>query len=156
MRRAPLVLVATAAGLTGVLTFHPRRPSNSAVTTTPTSNPTGSSSTTTPAGGAAAGPAAPAPAAGPGSASKGKVVQYGYGELGALVTVSGKKITDVSVPTLLTADSYSQQIAQYVIPMLRHEVLAAQSSKVQTIAGATYTSMAYLDSVQSALDHLHA
>jgi uncharacterized protein with FMN-binding domain len=39
--------------------------------------------------------------------------------------------------------------------MLKSEVLSAQSANVNTISGATYTSQAYLASLQSALDRLH-
>ncbi|MHB8329195.1 MAG: FMN-binding protein, partial [Acidimicrobiales bacterium] len=71
------------------------------------------------------------------------------------VTVSGTRITDVSMANLQTAESYSQQIANQVIPYLRHQVLALQSSQINGISGATYTSEAYSMSVQSALDKLH-
>jgi uncharacterized protein with FMN-binding domain len=36
--------------------------------------------------------------------------------------------------------------------MLHDEVMQAQSAQVNTISGATYTSMGYLQSLQSALD----
>ncbi len=62
---------------------------------------------------------------------------------------------EVGVANLQTAESYSQSLAQQVIPILRNEVLAAQSAKVNVISGATYTSEAYLYSLQSALDQLH-
>ncbi|MHB1930477.1 MAG: FMN-binding protein [Acidimicrobiales bacterium] len=149
MRRAPFVLVATAAGLAGVLTFHPRKASFSAA---PATQPATSPTTAAPAGAGSAPTAVPAGGA---RSALGSLVQYGYGELAANVTVSGKKITGISVPKLLTADSYSQQLAVQVIPMLRHEVLSAQSANVQTISGATYTSLAYFRSVQLALNQLH-
>jgi uncharacterized protein with FMN-binding domain len=40
--------------------------------------------------------------------------------------------------------------------MLRSEILSAQSAQINAISGATYTSQAYADSVQSALDALAA
>ena len=40
--------------------------------------------------------------------------------------------------------------------MLRAEVLSAQSARVDAISGATYTSVAYLSSLQAAIDKLHA
>jgi uncharacterized protein with FMN-binding domain len=86
----------------------------------------------------------------------GPVEQYGYGQLAVQVTVHGTHLTDVRVSGLSTAESYSQQLAQAVIPMLRNEVLNAQSANVSAISGATYTSEAYLGSLQSALDALHA
>jgi uncharacterized protein with FMN-binding domain len=42
-----------------------------------------------------------------------------------------------------------------VIPVLRQEVLAAQGVGVNAISGATYTTEAYLYSVESALTKLH-
>jgi uncharacterized protein with FMN-binding domain len=39
--------------------------------------------------------------------------------------------------------------------MLRTEVLSAQSLNVNAISGATYTSDAYAQSLQAALDKLH-
>jgi hypothetical protein len=81
--------------------------------------------------------------------------QYGYGVLSVKVTVSGRRIVDVSVVNLQTAEQYSQSLAQQVIPMLRHEVLSSQTTQVYAVSGATYTSEAYLYSAQSALDKLH-
>ena len=82
--------------------------------------------------------------------------QYGYGALAVKVTEQSGHIADVSVTSLQTAEQYSQNLAQQVIPMLRSEVLSAQSARVNAIAGATYTSEAYTASVQSALDTLAA
>jgi len=81
----------------------------------------------------------------------GTIVQYGYGELAVSVTLSGSSITGVAVPTLQTAEPYSQQLATQVIPMLRQEVLQAQSANINGISGATYTSEAFTQSLQSAL-----
>ena len=83
------------------------------------------------------------------------MVPYGYGELSVTVTVRGDQIVAVSVPLLRTTDPYSQQLAQQVIPMLRSEVLAAHSAQIHGVSGATYTSEAYAQSIQSALDKLH-
>jgi uncharacterized protein with FMN-binding domain len=82
--------------------------------------------------------------------------QYGYGVLAVKVTEQSGHITDVSVASLQTAEQYSQNLAQQVIPMLRSEVLSAQSAQINAISGATYTSQAYAASVQSALDALAA
>ncbi len=82
--------------------------------------------------------------------------QYGYGMLAVRVTEQSGRITDVSVASLQTAEQYSQNLAQQVIPMLRSEVLSAQSAQINAISGATYTSQAYAASVQSALDSLAA
>jgi uncharacterized protein with FMN-binding domain len=142
VKRAPLVVVAGAAGLVGVLGLHSRGTpllltrSHPASSTGRPSGPTSSGSRL--ASGTVTGP----------------VEQYGYGELAVKVTASGGRITDVSVATLQTAESYSQSIAQQVIPMLRNEVLSVQGAQINGISGATYTSEAYAYSVQGALDRL--
>jgi uncharacterized protein with FMN-binding domain len=74
--------------------------------------------------------------------------------LSVKVTVSANKITDVTVVNLQTADQYSQQLASQVIPMLKSEVMSAQSANINGISGATYTSEAYATSLQSALKKL--
>jgi uncharacterized protein with FMN-binding domain len=47
------------------------------------------------------------------------------------------------------------QISNEAAPLLRDEVLQAQSANVQTIRGATITSDGYISSLQSALDAAH-
>jgi FMN-binding domain len=94
-------------------------------------------------------------AAGPAQSATGPVTPYGYGELDVRVTVSGSRITSVAVPVLRTAEPYSQQLAAQVIPMLKSEVLAAGSARINGVSGATYTSQAYATSLQAALDKLH-
>lgn len=84
----------------------------------------------------------------------GTLEQYGYGQLAVRVTVRGSTVTGLSVSTLQTAESFSQQLAQQAIPVLQNEVLTAQSTAVTAVSGATYTSEAYLSSIQSALDSL--
>ncbi len=87
---------------------------------------------------------------------RGTVVQYGYGELAVAVTLRAGRITDVTVPTLAVADPTSGQIASEAIPLLRREVLDAQSANISGVSGATYTSEAYAQSVQAALDAARA
>jgi uncharacterized protein with FMN-binding domain len=157
MRRAPLVVGAAAAGLAGVLGFHTSggkialgghgggsQTGNGSTTTTspPTSSPGQTTPTTSP----------------PPSTVRtavGAAEQYGYGTLSVKVTVRGNQIVDLSMANLQTAEPYSQSLAQQVIPMLRNEVLSAQSASVSSVSGATYTSEAYAYSVQAALDKLH-
>lgn len=70
------------------------------------------------------------------------------------MTVSGSKITDVSVVRANVADPRSASIDQYAIPVLRSEALSAQGASIQGVSGASYTSQAYAQSLQSALDKL--
>jgi len=108
------------------------------------------STTTGPSG------ATTAPPTGSATTALGSNEQYGYGTLAVRVTVRAGRITNVSVANLQTAEQYSQSLAQQVIPILSNEVLSAQSANINGISGATYTSEAYAQSVQSALDHLGA
>jgi FMN-binding protein len=85
----------------------------------------------------------------------GVVEHFGYGQLAVRVTVNGNQITGLSLATLRTEDPFSQQLAEHDIPVLRSEVLAAHSAKINAVSGATFTSQAYLDSLQSALDKLN-
>ncbi len=195
MRKSPIIITATTAGLVGVLGFHTRKVDvtipagggTGGATTSPSgghassragagasgaSSPTGGNASSaatghgsSPAGGsgqsahaAAAGSSSSPARSGAGSGSRtaaGKIEQYGYGELSVRVSVKGGRIVNVSIAQIQVADSYSAQLAQYVVPTLRSEVLHVQSANIQGISGATYTSYAYQASLQSALDKLH-
>jgi uncharacterized protein with FMN-binding domain len=82
----------------------------------------------------------------------GAVVQTRFGAVQVQITVQSGKITDVTALQLTDAERKSIQISNRAAPLLRTEVLAAQSAEVQTISGATVTSDAYLSSLQAALD----
>lgn len=85
----------------------------------------------------------------------GASVQFGYGTLAVRVAVRGSRIVNVAVAALQTLEPTSQAISEQAIPVLRSEVLAAQTANVQAVTGASYTSLAYVKSVQAALDELH-
>jgi uncharacterized protein with FMN-binding domain len=85
----------------------------------------------------------------------GASIQFGYGTLAVRVTVRGSRIANVAVAALQTLEPTSQAISEQAIPVLRSEVLAAQSANVHAVTGASYTSLAYMKSVQAALDALH-
>ena len=78
--------------------------------------------------------------------------QTRFGDVQVEVVVSGGKITDVKALHLTDQEQRSVQISNYAAPVLRQEVLASQSANVSNVSGATYTTDAYLSSLQSALD----
>ena len=80
------------------------------------------------------------------------MVQTRFGAVQVQITVSSGTITDVTALQLTDADRKSVQISNRAAPLLRAAVLTAQSASVQTISGATVTSVAYLNSLQAALD----
>jgi uncharacterized protein with FMN-binding domain len=153
MKQAPLFVCAgTIAGLAGILIFHSHPPSSSVGALSGTASHShgksgrGSGSQSKAASQNAGGYTA--------GTATGATEQYGYGQLAVRVTVRSGKIVSVAVPLIQTAESYSQQLAAQVIPMLRNEVLSAQSAQINGVSGATYTSQAYATSLQAALDKL--
>ena len=52
--------------------------------------------------------------------------------------------------------SRSQFIMSQALPLLRQEFLVAQNAKIHMVSGATYTSQAFVKSLQSALLKAHA
>lgn len=102
---------------------------------------------------------AAAPKAAPAAAStgtdgtfNGQTVTTRYGTIQVNAVISGGKITDVVAVKLTDQGRQSVSISTQAAPMVRSEVLAAQSAKVSNIGGATYTTQGYLQSLQSALD----
>lgn len=81
----------------------------------------------------------------------GETVTHRYGSVTVSVTVESGEIVDVSAATTASHDQ-SESYIEKAVPTLRSEVLSAQSADVETVSGATYTSEAYLTSLQSALD----
>ncbi|YCH07185.1 FMN-binding protein [Arthrobacter sp. alpha11c] len=75
-----------------------------------------------------------------------------FGTVHVQVTIQDGKITEVTPLQLTDAERKSAQISSRAAPVLRSEVLQAQSANVQTVSGATVTSEAYLSSLQAALD----
>lgn len=78
-----------------------------------------------------------------------------FGDVQVKVTISGGRITDVQPLQLPFDRRRSAEISQYAAPRLHDEVLQAQSAQIDTLSGATYTSEAYAQSVQAALDQAH-
>lgn len=97
--------------------------------------------------------AAPSAAAGGGAGTTvdGPVVSTRYGDVQVEVVVGGGQIQDV-VALAMPTGRRSGQISQYSEPLLRSEALQAQSAHIDTVSGATYTSDAYAQSLQGALD----
>jgi uncharacterized protein with FMN-binding domain len=67
-----------------------------------------------------------------------------------LGTKKSKKYVDLGGSYTYHTDR-SQFIMSQALPLLRQEFLQAQSPNVQMVSGATYTSQAFLQSLQSAL-----
>lgn len=75
-----------------------------------------------------------------------------FGDVQVRLIESGGRITDVQALRLPFDRQRSNEISQFVEPILRSEALQAQSAQIDTVSGATYTSDAYDMSLQSAID----
>jgi uncharacterized protein with FMN-binding domain len=81
-------------------------------------------------------------------------MQTRYGPAQVRVTVSNGKIVKIEALQLQNADPKSQAISSYTAPVLQQSALTKQTAAVDTVSGATYTSLSYEASLQSALDKL--
>ncbi|MGS0685385.1 FMN-binding protein [Nakamurella sp. GG22] len=75
-----------------------------------------------------------------------------YGIVQVQVVLTGGAITDVTALEYPQQDRTDREINSQAIPLLRSQVLAAQSAKIDGVSGATFTSEGYITSLQSALD----
>jgi uncharacterized protein with FMN-binding domain len=75
-----------------------------------------------------------------------------FGTVQVRLTLTGGKITAITELQYPQDDPRSSEISQFAIPTLRAETLSAQSARIDTVSGATYTSAGYAQSVQAALD----
>ena len=78
-----------------------------------------------------------------------------FGDVQVRVIISHGQITDVQAIVLPTDRAQSAYISEVAGPMLRSEVIQAQSAQIDIIGGATYTSESYAQSVESALQQAH-
>jgi uncharacterized protein with FMN-binding domain len=134
VRRAALVLGATAAGLAGVLSYRTPELTAPAVTVA----------------------AATAPATAPATATTrtltGDAADTRWGPVQVSVQLEGDRIVGVTVLQSPAGNRRDVQINTRALPVLEAEALQAQSADVDVVSGATYTSEGYAQSLQSALD----
>lgn len=145
VKRAPIVLSATVAGLAATLGFqaHTRAASTATAPTTTQVAPSTSSGSSS------------APSASTASSTKtvtGAVAANQYGNVQLKVTIKGGKITKIEAVQIPNNDPKSTEINASAEPILRQSALSAQSASIDTVSGATYTSNSYKVALQSALD----
>jgi uncharacterized protein with FMN-binding domain len=182
MRRAPIVIGATAAGLAGVLAFHSRQvPLSVGISVGSTQPPAATSTSAPPAATSTSAPPAATSTSAPSAATStsappaatstsappvtttppstrtatGEAVNYNYGLLSVSVTATGQRITNVKIASIDDGgNGLSQSIDEESIPTLEQEALEAQSANIQSVSGASYTSAGFVQSLQSALTEL--
>ena len=81
----------------------------------------------------------------------GAVVDAYYGPLQVQASISGGRIVSVKALHYPADRRTSQRINNQALPELQSEVIAAQSTRVDIVSGATLTSEAYIRSLKSAL-----
>lgn len=156
MKRVLAAVSLTVAGLAALLGFKTRDASSetapttttigqSAMTTTSGATPSNGATTTTAAGTAATTSPATVEVDGP-------VVDTRYGPVQVAVVAADGVLVDVVALQLPSGDRESDQINAYAAPRLREMALAAQSAQIDVVSGATFTSRAYAESLQGALD----
>lgn len=157
MKRAIFAITGTIVGLVGLLSFKthsiqltptPSTPAQRPIAQTPGPRATTSAPPRRRRGHDSSAPPAHAAA----KRFVGPAVQTPYGIVQVAVNVSGGHILSVKLPRLTAFDSTSQMINSQAAPILVHETISAQSGRINTISGATYTSEGYLQSLQAALN----
>jgi uncharacterized protein with FMN-binding domain len=152
MKRLILAVVGTIAGLIALLSFRTHG-GPAAVGSLPAASLGPVPSLVTPSGrtGAAPGPA-PSPSSARPVTTLGQAVTDQYGTIQVRIVTVGRQIRSVSFAQLVGDEELSDLINAQAGPLLLQRTLTAQSALIDTVSGATYTSDAYRQSLQSALD----
>ncbi|GAA3781137.1 FMN-binding protein [Streptomyces coacervatus] len=143
------VVLATAATVSGVVLL---------LSLKPASDPGAQAAGATPQQTAAAQESPQGGASAAGSANgtiDGAVAQTQYGNVQVRLTVANGKITKADAIQAPKGGTSDQKTA-LSIPKLTQETVAAQSAKIDSVSGATYTSNGYKQSLQSAIDKMKA
>ncbi|MGC1208846.1 MAG: FMN-binding protein [Ornithinimicrobium sp.] len=82
----------------------------------------------------------------------GRSVSTRYGPVQVQITADASSVTDVQVLQIPSANGRDKAINDRAVPALNAQVVDGNASDVQMVSGASYTSSAYINSLQSALD----
>ncbi|MFF3655632.1 FMN-binding protein [Streptomyces olivochromogenes] len=160
LRRVTLAAATTVTGFVLLLSLKP----HTAPTVAQASSSAGQSQSQSPSGspssGSTSGSTSGSSSAGSSGSTKstgtktvtGDTIQTRWGPVQVRVTLKNGKITDVTAVSYPSDNPRDQEINSYALPQLRREALAAQSARIDSVSGATYTSDGYQQSLQSALD----
>jgi uncharacterized protein with FMN-binding domain len=155
MKRALIAAGVTIVGLAWIVNYRVSPHSLGAVAAVPpTPSPTNPGATPSDTPGATPSPSPSAPAAVSGSFT-GSDFPNRFGDVVVRLVISNGHITDVQAVQLPSDRARSAYISDVAGPMLRSEVLQAQSARIDIVSGATYTSQSYAQSVESALQDAH-
>lgn len=150
-KRGLIALVLTLAGLRLIVAYSP--PGGDIGSVDPSAAPTDSPAanpTPTPA-------KTPKPSKAPTGTLKdgtydGDAIKFKFGTAQVEIVVSGGVITEVKALKLPTAGGYTKRVTTFFQTDIPARVVADQGWKISNISGATYTSRAYSQSLQSAIN----
>jgi uncharacterized protein with FMN-binding domain len=151
MRRALTALVVTAAVVFLLASFKPRGHALNAGVL-PRSTPAAPGPTPT----AAATQATTRHRSSSRTSAVGDAIEYPYGILQVKATLTNGRLSAVTLARFEPEPGRSQFIDAQAIPLLHAAVLRAGSANIDAVSGATYTSEAYAQSLQSAIDRARA
>lgn len=147
-------VIATGAAMVGVAWLLTYKVSPHAAGSVALAPPSPGASTASPGAGGSAPSPSPSPTGISGTFT-GSDFPNRFGDVQVKVVISNGRITDVQAVQMPSDREQSAYISQVAGPMLRSEVLQAQSAQIDIISGATYTSESYAQSVESALQQAH-
>jgi len=139
--RRNLVVFGGTAAVLGLLFLYP----------TSTNSKSGSTSSAAPPGVVRTAPEAPSGT----SVVNGSSVHTRYGPIQVRLTIRNGRIVTATAIDYPSSGGRDREINGYAIPVLQRETIAAQSARIDTVSGATYTSDGYRGSLQAALDAAH-
>jgi uncharacterized protein with FMN-binding domain len=160
MRRITTWLLSTISALVLLFSYHTSTSSQAAATVVARAPSTGGSSGSTDSGtsaGSGASSGSSGSSSGSGSSSSattytGDAVSTRFGDVQVQITVANGKITEAEVTQVPWSNGRDQEINSYAVPILNSEAVDAQSSTIDMVSGATFTSQGYIGSLQSAID----
>jgi uncharacterized protein with FMN-binding domain len=82
----------------------------------------------------------------------GDAIKFKYGTAQVEIVVSGGVITEVKALKLPTAGGYTKRVTTFFQTDIPARIIADQGWKISDVSGATYTSRAYSQSLQSAIN----
>lgn len=154
MRRALITTGTTAAGIVLLLSLKPHESTLAGVSsqlstgdspaTRPSQGSTQDSTGSTSSGSTTSGSSS--------GAFSGETVRTRFGPVQVKITVKNGKLTKAEALQYPDRDHHSSEISSYAVPTLNEAAVQAGSANLDNISGATYTSQAYISSLQSALD----
>jgi uncharacterized protein with FMN-binding domain len=163
MRKIAIAIASTVSALVLLFSYHTSTNQSvvSAAGSLPlTTPPTGKSSSSSSGSSTSSAPnTSSAPSVGGGGGVSGTftggAADTQFGPVQVQISVSGGKITSVQVLQVPQESSHDIRINSQAVPILNQEAVQAQSAKIDTVSGATYTSEGYTQSLQSAIDEAH-